>query len=143
MGKHSSEKWEKVSDTLLSDPRLRSVAHQATSMTTRRRGIGAAAGGLLGMAFLPMTVAHADEWTITPDAHSVETSTGIYGMASIRGGDTVPPAAAGSIQGNQVFDWINITTPASSTVVRAIPTRAWVASAPTSTSPRCHPRTSA
>ena len=64
---------------------------------------------MLGIAFLPLAVAHADEWTVTADPNSVETVTGIYGYG-FEGGDTAPPAVAGSIQGNQIFDWTNVTT---------------------------------
>ena len=109
MGKHSIEKQEKGSGPLLLDLRLRSAASEATSMTTRCRRIGAAAGGLLGMAFLPLAVAHADEWTITPNDTIAETITGIYGHG-FSGGDTAPPAVEGSIQGNQIFDWTNVTS---------------------------------
>jgi hypothetical protein len=72
--------------------------------TTRR--VGAAAGGLLGLAFLPLAIANADEWTITPDPSPTETITGIYGHG-FSGGDTAPPAVAGSIQGDQLFDYTN------------------------------------
>jgi hypothetical protein len=72
------------------------------------------AGGLLGIAVLPFAIAHADEWTITPDPGSHETITGIYGHG-FEGGDTAPPAVEGSIQGNQTFDWTNVTTDNSGT----------------------------
>ena len=41
--------------------------------------MGAAAGGLLGFALLPMAVAFADEYAIAPDPSSIEEVTGIYG----------------------------------------------------------------
>ncbi len=109
MGKHSIEKCEKVSGPSLSEQRLGLAASRATSMTRRRRRIGAAAGGLLGMALLPLAVAHADDWTITPASDPVETITGIYGHG-FDGGDTAPPAVEGGVQGNQIFDWTNVTT---------------------------------
>ena len=43
------------------------------------RAMGAAAGGLLGSAFVPMAVAFADDYAIVPDPSSVEEVTGIYG----------------------------------------------------------------
>ena len=111
MGKHSVERREKVSSLSLSDVRLCFAASHATSMTTRRLTgrIGAAAGGLLGMAFLPLAVAHADDWTVTSDPSSIETITGIYGHG-YSGGDTAPPAVAGSIQGEQLFDYTDTTS---------------------------------
>lgn len=72
------------------------------------RNIGAATGGLLGLALLPFAVAHADQWTVSPDSSSTETITGLYGHG-FDGGDTAPPAVAGSIQGNQIFDYTNPT----------------------------------
>jgi hypothetical protein len=109
MGKHFIAKREKISSPSLSELRRRSAARQATSMTRRTGRIGAAAGGLLGLAILPLAVAHADEWTVTPDPGFKETITGIYGHG-FSGGDTAPPAVVGSIQGNQIFDWTNVTT---------------------------------
>ncbi len=114
MGKHSIEKREKVSGPSLSELRLRSAASQATSMTRRTGAIGAVTGGLLGLAFLPLAVAHADDWTVTPDSGSTETITGIYG-SGFEGGDTAPPAVENSIQGDQVFDYSNATTGDSGT----------------------------
>ncbi len=108
MGKHSIEKREKGGSPSPSELRLRSAASQATSMTRRTGKVGAVAGGLLGLAFLPLAVAHADDWTVTPDPLSVETITGIYGHG-FEGGDTAPPAVSGSIQGNQLFDFTNPT----------------------------------
>jgi hypothetical protein len=108
MGKHSIEKREKVSGPWLSELRLRSAASQATSMTRRTGKIGAAAGGLLGLAFLPLAVAHADDWTVAPDPNSVETVTGIYGYG-FGGALTTPPSVSGSIQGYGLFDYHNIT----------------------------------
>lgn len=114
MGKHSIEKCEKVSSPSLLDLRLRLAASQVTSVASRSRRIGALAGGVLGIALLPFAVAHADEWTVTPDPGSVETVTGIYGHG-FEGGDTAPPAVVGSIQGDQTFDWTNVSTNESGT----------------------------
>jgi hypothetical protein len=113
MGKHSVVvKREKLWGAVPLDLRIGLAAGQAISATTRRcsaRILGAAAGGLLGLAFLPLAVAHADDWTVIPDPHSIETISGIYGHG-FEGGDTAPPAVEGSIQGNQIFDWTNVTT---------------------------------
>jgi hypothetical protein len=106
MAKHSTDKRDTGWSPALSDSRLFAAARQATSMTSRRRRIGAAAGGLLAMAFLPLAVAHADDWTIAPAPGSHETITGIYGHG-FEGGDTAPPAVSGSIQGNQLFEFSN------------------------------------
>ncbi|OBK35116.1 hypothetical protein A5658_09735 [Mycobacterium sp. 1245111.1] len=114
MGKHSIETREKFSSSSLLDPRLRLAASQVTSMASRRRRIGVAAGGLLGMALLPFAVAHADEWAVSPAPGSHETVTGIYGHG-FEGGDTAPPAVEGSIQGDQTFDWTNVTASNSGT----------------------------
>ncbi|HEY1840466.1 MAG TPA: hypothetical protein VGG53_09620 [Mycobacterium sp.] len=110
MGKHSIEKRDNTSSTSLFDIRVGLAAGQATSMSSRRRTrkIGATAGGLLGLAFLPLAVAHADDWTVTPDPGYTETITGIYGHG-FSGGDTAPPAVAGSLQGDQVFDYTSPT----------------------------------
>jgi hypothetical protein len=119
MGKHSSAKCEKVSGPSLFDLRIRLAASQATSMVSRRsttRRVGAAAGGLLGLAFLPLAIANADEWTITPDPSptNVETITGVYGHG-FEGGDTAPPAVEGSLQGDQTFDYTDTLTTDSGT----------------------------
>ncbi len=114
MGKQSIEKRETASGPSILDLRLRSAARQVTSMTTRHRRVGAVASGLLAMVFLPSAVAHADNWTVTPDPHSIETITGIYGHG-FEGGDTAPPAVEGSIQGDQTFDWANVTSHNSGT----------------------------
>jgi hypothetical protein len=109
MGKHSIKKREKASSPSPSERRLRAAASQATSATRRTGKVGAVAGGLLGLTFLPLAVAHADDWTVTADPESTELFTGIYGHG-FEGGDTAPPAVEGSIQGNQIFDWTNVTT---------------------------------
>jgi hypothetical protein len=109
MGKHSIENRDKISSLSFSEIRLHSAATPATSTSRRTGKIGAAASGLLGLTFLPLAVAHADEWSVTPDPDSVQTITGIYGHG-FEGGDTAPPAVPGSIQGNQIFDWTNVTT---------------------------------
>ena len=73
------------------------------------RTLGAAAGGLLGVAFLPAAVALADDWDIAAAPGSTETVTGIYGdgFASFY---LVSPAVQGSIQGNQEFEYTDTTT---------------------------------
>ncbi|BBX44359.1 hypothetical protein GCM10009641_83490 [Mycobacterium cookii] len=78
------------------------------------RNIGAAAGGLLGLALLPLAVANADNYIILPDATSVETITGLYGHG-FDGADTAPPAVTGSIQGEQLFSYTDTTTNATGT----------------------------
>jgi len=108
MGKHSIEQSGISLRPSFSELRLRSAASQATSMSRRTLRIGAAASGLLGLAFLPLAVAHADDWSVTPDPNKVETVTGFYGHG-FDGGDTAPPAVEGSLQGNQTFDWANVT----------------------------------
>jgi hypothetical protein len=106
MGKHSIAK---VSGPPRVDPRMRLAAGQATSMMRRTGNIGAAAAGLLGLALLPFAVAHADDWTVTPDPLSTETITGIYGYG-FGGSLTTPPSVSGSIQGDNVFDYNDATT---------------------------------
>ena len=73
------------------------------------RTLGAAAGGLLGVAFLPAAVALADDWDIVAAPDSTETVTGIYGdgFADFY---LVSPAVQGSIQGNQEFEYTDTTT---------------------------------
>ena len=66
--------------------------------------LGAAAGGLLVATFLPMTVAYADTYEIVPDPSSTEVITGFFGEPA------TPPAVAGSIQGQQVFEVFDTTT---------------------------------
>lgn len=73
----------------------------------RRRiahSLGAAGGGLLIAAFLPTAVAFADSYEIIPDPSSSEVITGFFGEP------TTPPAVAGSIQGQQVFEVYDTTT---------------------------------
>jgi hypothetical protein len=73
----------------------------------RRRiahSLGAAVGGLLGAAFLPMAVAFADSYEIIPDPSSTEEITGFFGAPA------TPPGVAGSIQGQQVFEVFDTTT---------------------------------
>ncbi|MGA8332598.1 MAG: hypothetical protein WB777_25440 [Mycobacterium sp.] len=99
----------------LVDLRLRLAASQATSATSRRRiarSLGAATGGLLGLAFLPLAVANADDYTIDPIG--TETITGLYGTG-FAGADTAPPAVAGSVQGTQTFAYTDTTTGATGT----------------------------
>jgi hypothetical protein len=62
------------------------------------RALGAAAGGLLGAAFLPAAAAFADDYAIVPDPNSTEVVTGYYGLY------TALPALDGSALGYQTFD---------------------------------------
>jgi hypothetical protein len=66
--------------------------------------LGAAVGGLLGAAFLPMAVAFADSYEIIPDPSSTEEITGFFGEPA------TPPGVAGSIQGQQLFEVFDTTT---------------------------------
>jgi hypothetical protein len=77
-----------------------------TRLVRRRIGrrLGAAVGALLGAAFLPTAVAFADSYEIIPDPSSTEEITGFFGEP------TTPPAVAGSIQGQQVFEIFDTTT---------------------------------
>ena len=63
------------------------------------RAMGAAAGGLLGSALLPMAVAFADDYAIVPDPSSVEEVTGIYGS-----GFFGVPQLPHAVDGTQLFD---------------------------------------
>ncbi len=83
-------------------------------MTRRRITLGAAVGGLLGAAFLPMAAAFADDYDISPDPGSTEDVTGIYGTG-LAVAYTAPPALPGSIQGDQLFDFDDTTTGATGT----------------------------
>jgi hypothetical protein len=65
--------------------------------------LGAAAGGLLGAAFLPAAVAFADSYQIIPDPGSTEDVTSFYGVI------TTPPAVTG-VEGEQEFDVVDTTT---------------------------------
>src|ERR1700761_9400510 len=63
--------------------------------------LGAAAGGLLGVAFLPNAVAFAyGDYTLT-GASPLEVSAGGVRDFFV----SVPPAAEGTVQGTQTFDW--------------------------------------
>ena len=66
--------------------------------------LGAAAGGLLGVALLPVAVAFADSYEMIPDPSSTEEITGFFGVPA------TPPAVAGSIEGQQVFEVFDTTT---------------------------------
>jgi hypothetical protein len=67
------------------------------------RIFGAAAGGLLGAAFLPIAVAEADTYTIGPAAGS-ELVTDFYGLGT-NGWQQTPPALALSVDGQQLMTW--------------------------------------
>jgi hypothetical protein len=77
-----------------------------TRLVRRRIGrrLGAAVGALLGAAFLPTAVAFADSYEIIPDPSSTEEITGFFGEP------TTPPAVAGSVEGQQVFEVFDATT---------------------------------
>jgi hypothetical protein len=90
----------------------------AAAVDRRRitRTLGAAAGGLLGVAFLPAAAAFADDYNIVPDPGSTEQVTGIYGTGfGFDGTNSAPPAVAGGIQGDQLFDYTDTTTGATGT----------------------------
>jgi hypothetical protein len=92
------------------DLRIGLAASQAVSAATRRRSariLGAAAGGLLGVAFMPAAAAFADDYTIDPTG--IETITGIYGYGFF-GVDTASPATPGSIQGHQGFTYTDTSS---------------------------------
>jgi hypothetical protein len=67
----------------------------------------------VGLAFLPVAVANADDYDINPTG--TETITGIYGTG-LGGADTAPPAVAGTVQGYQTFDYTDTTTGATGTL---------------------------
>jgi hypothetical protein len=83
------------------------------SMTRCRitRTLGAAVGGLVGAAYLPAAFAFADDIVITPDPSSTELVTGFYGLHNV----TAPPAVPGTVQGEQLFDYVDKTTGESGT----------------------------
>ncbi len=60
--------------------------------------LGAAAGGLLGAAFIPATVAFADDYSFDPIAGQPETITGLYNIY------TAPPGVNETLQGYQEFN---------------------------------------
>ena len=111
MGKHSMVvKRERFWGAAPLDLRIGLAAGQAISATTRRRRariLGAAAGGLLGVAFMPAAAAFADDYTIDPTG--IETITGIYGYGFF-GVDTASPATPGSIQGHQGFTYTDTSS---------------------------------
>jgi hypothetical protein len=114
LGKHSVVvKREKFWGSAPLDLQIGLAAGHATSAATRRRvlrTLGAAAGGLLGVAFMPAAAAFADDYTIDPTG--TETITGIYGTG-LGSADSAPPAVAGTLQGFQEFNYTDTTTSAS------------------------------
>src|ERR1700730_13611296 len=115
MGKHSAVvvKRGRLRGAAPVHHRVGLAAGQAISVTTRRRSariLGAAAGGLLGVAFMPAAAAFADDYTIDPTG--TETITGIYGTG-LGSADTAPPAVAGTLQGFQEFNYNDTTTGAT------------------------------
>jgi len=112
MGKHSAVvvKRGRLRGAAPVNHRIGLAAGQAISVTTRRRSariLGAAAGGLLGVAFMPAAAAFADDYTIDPTG--IETITGIYGYGFF-GVDTASPATPGSIQGHQGFTYTDTSS---------------------------------
>lgn len=83
---------------------------QNNSRPVRRRisqFLSAAVGGLLGAVLLPTATvapAFADSYEIIPDPSSSEEITGFFGEPA------TPPAVAGSIQGQQIFELFDTTT---------------------------------
>jgi hypothetical protein len=123
MGKHSLGKSEKPSGPLFLELRdglpagqMTFASDRAAAMYRRRvtRALGAAAGGLLGVVFLPAGAALADDYAVSPDPSSTEVITGIYGTGFFGAGN-IPPALQGSTQGDQVFDFTDTTTGATGT----------------------------
>src|SRR3984957_10434565 len=114
MGKHSMVvKRERFWGAVPLDLQIGLAAGPAVFPTTRRRSariLGAAAGGLLGVAFMPAAAAFADDYTIDPTG--TETITGIYGTG-LGSADTAPPAVAGTLQGFQEFNYNDTTTGAT------------------------------
>ena len=117
MGKHSAVvKREKLWASASLGLRIDLAAGQAISAATRRRSariLGAAAGGLLGVAFMPGAAAFADDYTIGPTG--IETITGIYGYGFF-GVDTASPATPGSLQGHQGFTYTDTSSGATGTL---------------------------
>ncbi len=86
------------------------MRHRRRSRRRIPRALGAAAGGLLGAAFLPAGAAFADDWDIVAAPGSPpETVTGIFGDG-FGAFDLVPPAVQGSVEGDQEFDYTDTTT---------------------------------
>src|ERR1700753_2607671 len=117
MGKHSMVvKREKFWGAASLDLRIGLAAGQAISAATRRRRariLGAAAGGLWGVAVIPAAAAFADDYTVDPTG--IQTITGIYGYGFF-GVDTASPATPGSIQGHQSFTYTDTSSHESGTL---------------------------
>jgi hypothetical protein len=121
MGKHALQNYEKSSGfsyvgftRALTSGQLTFATNGSVPMPRRRmaRALGAAAGGLLGAAFLPASAAFADNYTVEPTG--TETVTGLYGTG-LGSADTAPPAVAGTLQGYQEFTYTDTTTGATGT----------------------------
>jgi hypothetical protein len=114
LGKHwVVVKRERLWGSAPLDLRIGVAAGQAISAATRRRSAriwGAAAGGLLGVVFMPAAAAFADDYTIDPTG--TETITGIFGYG-YDGVDTASPATPGSIQGHQAFTYTDTSSGAT------------------------------
>jgi hypothetical protein len=67
--------------------------------------LGAFAGGLLGVAFLPTTIASADNYDVVLDPSSTETVSGLYGQFL-----NTAPVLEGSVQGSGLFGYVDTTT---------------------------------
>ena len=67
--------------------------------------LGALAGGLLGAAFLPTSIASADTYDVVLDPSSSETVSGLYGQFL-----NTAPVLEGSVQGTGLFDYVDTTT---------------------------------
>lgn len=67
--------------------------------------LGAFAGGVLGVAFLPTTIALADNYDVVLDPSSTETVSGLYGQFL-----NIAPVVEGSVQGSGLFDYVDTTT---------------------------------
>jgi hypothetical protein len=87
------------------------MSNGAAPMPRRRvaRALGAAASGLLGVAFLPAAAAFADE---TIDPTGTETITGIWGTG-LGTPYSAPPALPGTITGYQLFNYTDTTSGAT------------------------------
>jgi hypothetical protein len=114
MGKHSLQKNKNSSGSSyigdtggLTSGELTRTPNGGVPMHRPRftRTLGTAAGGLLGIAVLPVAVAFADSYEIVPVPGSSETLTGVYGLEN-----TAPPSESGSIQGTQEFEVLDTTS---------------------------------
>lgn len=68
------------------------------------RPLATTAGGLLAVILSPMPIAFADQYQIVPDPGSTETVVSVYGLHA------TPPAVPETVQGYQLFDYVDKTT---------------------------------